>query len=287
MQLKKFFLTILLISNLFAWQVVFVLAQERGVEICFLDVGQGDAIFIETPRRQKILIDGGPDKTVLRKLEQRMPFWDKTIDLMVLTHPHSDHLFGLVEVLKNYQVENILWTGVEYDSALYREWLALLENVDARTRIASENLTIILGENRRLKVLFPTDSLEGRTVYDVNDSSVVLKLYSYGNRALFTGDISHRVEALLIKGEKDLNSEIMQAPHHGSRTSTSIKFLEAVEPDVAVISVGRDNRFGHPSKEVLERLDNFNIKVLRTDIHQDICFTQKEKKPFLLSSPME
>ena len=113
--------------NIFAWAVVCDLSQPQLLEVTFFDVGQGDSIFIETPQGHQILIDGGPDTTVLEKLGKEMPFWDRTIDLIILTHPEHDHMSGLIEVLKRYKVENILWTGIIRDTAEYEEWQRLIK----------------------------------------------------------------------------------------------------------------------------------------------------------------
>ena len=115
-------LGILLGLNALAWLAVYNLSQARLLEVDFFDTGQGDAIFIETPQNYQILIDGGPDSTILEKLNKEMPFWDRTIDLIILTHPEKDHMAGLIEVLKRYKVENILWTGIVRDTAEYKEW---------------------------------------------------------------------------------------------------------------------------------------------------------------------
>jgi competence protein ComEC len=287
MRKKETICFILVVLNLFSWSVVFELAQDKGLEVCFFNVGQGDAIFIETPWHHQILIDGGPDDTILSKLEQKIPFWDKTIDLIVLTHADADHITGLISVLENYKIENIIWTGLDKNTLVAKKWRGLLEEEGAEIRIAVKGLKAILGGNMQLKVVFPFESLENRAIQDLNDASVVMKMESGGEAVLLTGDISDRVEKALIDSNSDIEARILKIAHHGSKTSTSEGFLEAVKPDVAIISVGRDNRFGHPAEIVLDRLNNFNIKVLRTDKNNNICLIQKKKKPFSLSSPME
>ena len=140
-------LGILLGLNILAWAAVWSL-RPQGLEVTFFDVGQGDAAFIETPQNQQILIDGGPTSIILEKLGREMPFWDRTIDLIILTHPEHDHMAGLIEVLKRYQVGNILWTGVVRDTAEYKEWQKLIKEEGAKIYIAQAGQQIEGGPNR-------------------------------------------------------------------------------------------------------------------------------------------
>ncbi|PIS34632.1 MAG: hypothetical protein COT37_01595, partial [Parcubacteria group bacterium CG08_land_8_20_14_0_20_43_9] len=247
---KKTILIILIVLNVFSWLVVWEISKERGLEICFFDVGQGDSIFIEGPQRQQILVDGGPDDSVIKKLESMMPFWDRSIDLIVLTHPDKDHLFGLVEALRRYKVENILWTGVNSDSSLFQEWKKAMEKEGANVWIAEQGLNIDISTYRYINVLYPFESLENRNVSNLNDTSIVLMLDSNGRRALLPGDISSRVEALLAEKGLSVGADILKVAHHGSRYSTSEDFVKAVAPSVAVISAGENNPYGHPSPDI-------------------------------------
>jgi len=282
---KKTILIILIVLNVFSWLVVWEISKERGLEICFFDVGQGDSIFIEGPQRQQILVDGGPDDSVIKKLESMMPFWDRSIDLIVLTHPDKDHLFGLVEALRRYKVENILWTGVNSDSSLFQEWKKAMEKEGANVWIAEQGLNIDISTYRYINVLYPFESLENRNVSNLNDTSIVLMLDSNGRRALLPGDISSRVEALLAEKGLSVGADILKVAHHGSRYSTSEDFVKAVAPSVAVISAGENNPYGHPSPDILAILEDSGINILQTSKQKDICFTQKKKEPFLLLSP--
>lgn len=262
------FICLLFFSNVFSWQVVFGLSGQQYLEVTFLNVGQGDAIFIETPSKKQILIDGGPDSQILEKLGKEMSFYDRTIDLIILTHPEKDHLFGLIEVLKRYKIKNILWTGVVKDMAEWEEWNKLIEEEDANIRIAEAGDRIVL-ENPSIffDVLSPIENEDGNELEDSNDTSIVLSLTIGKNKFLFTGDASFKTEKQLI--EKDIDSDVLKIAHHGSKISTSEQFLGKVSPSIAVISVGKNN-YGHPAEELLARLDNFNIEVLRTDEDGDI-----------------
>lgn len=287
MAFKNKVIIVLILLNLFSWSVIFYFSQDKGLEVCFLNVGIGDAIFIETPFKHQILIDGGSDETVISRLENRMPFWDKTIDLIVLSHPDKDHLFGLIEVLKRYQVKNILWTGIKAESLLYQEWLKAIEKEGAKIWIADDALKIKIAKNQFFDVIYPFESLEGRQVSNKNNSSIVMILNSNQQKVLFTGDAEKQVESWLKEKEINLKSQVLKASHHGSKTGTSIEFLEAVQPEIAIISASTDNRYGLPAKETLANLSEFGIKTLQTsNFKNDICLIQKKKEPFYLLNQM-
>ena len=265
-------LGVLFCLNLIAWVVVFDLSRPQDLKVVFFDVGQGDSIFIETPQGHQILIDGGPSSAILEKLAKEMPFYDRTIDLIILTHPEHDHYFGLFEVLKRYEVENILWTGVIRDTAEYQEWINLIEKEGANLLIAEAGQKIILQKDPLIfmEILHPFENLAGQEIKNSNDTSIVTHLFFEDISFLFTGDIIKKVEAKLVEQGVDLDSEVLKVAHHGSKTSSSLEFLEAVSPEIAVIQVGKDNSYGHPHPEVLANLEQFGIYILRTDKDGDI-----------------
>lgn len=269
---KKFIYSILgflFFLNILAWVVVYDLKNPQVLEVNFFDVGQGDAIFIETPQRHQILIDGGPGSAVLEKLAKEMPFWDRTIDLIILTHPEKDHLAGLIEVLKRYKVENILWTGVIRDTAEFKEWEKSIKGERAKIFIAKSGQKIIMPKTV-LGILYPLENLEGEELKDSNNTSIVAKLVFKENSFLFTGDIYKSIEKELITKETDIDSDVLKVAHHGSKTSSSEEFMKEVSPQEAVISAGKDNPYGHPHQEVLEILEKYGIRILRTDLDGDI-----------------
>jgi len=230
---------------------------------------------IQTPSGQNILIDGGPDsQTVVLALGEKLPFWDRTIDLVVCTQPQSDHITGLVEVLHRYRVEQVLEPGVPYDSPIYREWLRLIDDNGIEYNLARAGQEIDLGNGIKIEVLNPPPEFFEGTSCDVDNNGVVLKLTWNKVSFLFTADIREEAEFELIMQRANLKSTVLKASHHGSMTSTAWQFLAAVDPEVTVISVGADNPFGHPSPDVVERLidrvgeDN----VYRTDRHGTVEF---------------
>ena len=224
------------------------------LHVAFVDVGQGDAIFISTPDGQQILVDGGPDPLELVQfLGKRMPFRDRTIELVVLTHPHSDHVNGLIEVLLRYDVRRILERRFEHEGAPYQAWRRAVEDEGAEV-VQAQSGQVISAGGAFMWVLNPTARLLRGSSSDVNNASVVLKLV-YGDVSfLLAGDMANEAEAELVASGEDIDSDVLKVGHHGSRSSSSSTFLGGVSPAVAVISVGQDNRFGHPHVEVLQAL---------------------------------
>lgn len=272
------FLGVLVVLNILAWAVVFDLSQQKFLEVNFLDVGQGDAIFIETPTGQQVLIDGGPSSAILEKLGKEIPFWDRNIDLVILSHPEADHLAGLLEVLKKYKVENILWTGIVRDTPEYSEWQKLIKEEGAKIYIAKEGEKILMSNDISMDILYPLQNVEGKELKDSNDTSVIGRLAFGDTSFLFTGDVTQLAEKELISAYScpnscefvTLDSDVLKVAHHGSKTSSLSEFLKEVSPEVAVIPVGKNNSYGHPATETLENLNKYGIKVLRTDERGDI-----------------
>ncbi len=240
--------------------------QDRTkLEVDFLDVGQGDAILIKTPYEQNILIDGGPNAKVLSELGKNLAFFDKKIDLVVLTHPHSDHVAGLVEVLRRYNVQKILMTGVLHTAPDYLAFLKEIDDQQISVDYANGLRDINLGQDLTLKILYPLKDLNGQKIEELNNSSIILKLIYKNNTFLFTGDAEELVETDLLSAKLDLSAQVLKVAHHGSKYSSSDPFLTAVNPQYAVIQVGENNAFGHPHLRTLDKLAKRNIEVLRTD----------------------
>ena len=237
------------------WLAVLSLPDGR-LHVTFADVGQGDAVLITTPSGRQVVIDGGPSPTVAaRLLGKTMPFWDRDIELVVATHPHSDHVTGLTEVLKRYDVSRVLERRVDYDSAPYREWRRLVSREGAIVTEAEAGQIIAFDDGVALEVLNPPRALLRGTTSDVDNASVVLRL-TYGDVSfVLTGDVFREAELLLAATAFNLDGDVLKVAHHGSRTSSSGDFLDRVAPAVAVISLGEGNRFGHPHSETIAALE--------------------------------
>lgn len=249
----------LLATTVVVW--IFVFTQESGelLKITFFDVGQGDAEFIETPDKKQILIDGGPGLSILEKLGKAMPFYDRYIDLIILTHPEYDHINGLIEIIKRYDIGAIITTGVINDTDQYKEWIRIIKEKEIPIYIAQAGGKLDLGNNIFMDILHPFENLAGKKVSNTNNSSIVNKLIYNDFEVLFTGDIEKSTENKLISAGINLNSDILKIAHHGSKTSTGEEFLRAVNALLAIIEVGKDNQYGHPHQEVLDRMKNLSI----------------------------
>lgn len=230
----------------------------------FFDVGQGDSALLVTPTGKQILIDGGPDTSALRGLGKSMPFFDRSIDLLVLSHPDLDHIGAFPEVLRRYRVGGVLMTGIDEDKPRYREFLTLMQELDIPLLVADPGRDIDLGDGVVLDVLWPRETLFNTQVEDANEASVVLKVQYGSSSILFTGDMGEQEEAEVLASGADLSADILKIGHHGSRYSTSTGFLLAVDPKEAVISAGKDNTYGHPHPVILERLRHFGVPVRTT-----------------------
>lgn len=272
---KKTFFTLLILffCNVIAFNFVF--NRNDNLRVIFFDIGQGDSIFIETSQGHQILVDGEPNNSVLNNLEKFMSPFDKSIDMIILTHADKDHLAGLVSVLKVYNVDIIVWSGASSESNLFYEFKGLM---DGKKVVTVKAFDKIFAGDIELEILNPIKDVE--TVKDLNDTSVVFRLVHGKSRFLLTGDLSSKFEMDVIEVFDDIKSNILKIGHHGSKYSTAEEFVKAVSPSCAVISVGK-NSYGHPAERVLELLEERNIKTLRTDIHGDVVFYSDRENIFL------
>jgi competence protein ComEC len=279
--------SLLFLSNFFVWYLVSK-ADSRILTVSFLNVGQGDAILIEAPNGNQVLIDGGPGRKILSELGQALPFYDRSIDLIIVTHPDSDHIGGLPLVLKNYAVVGFLepealplrgeGPGVICDTAICEALETAVTAEGAQKITAHRGQVIQLGRGAELEILSPVGPMAGK---DTNSASVVAKLTYGATSFLFTGDAPQATERQLIFADgKNLDIEVLKVGHHGSDTSSAPEFLAATSPEVAVISVGADNRYGHPKTSVLDSLAKIGAKILRTDQQGRIEITSDGEKLF-------
>ncbi|NLG50984.1 MAG: DNA internalization-related competence protein ComEC/Rec2 [Chloroflexi bacterium] len=248
------------------WSAVCSLPDDR-LHVYFLDVGQGDAILLRAPGGYVVLVDGGPDPLALAsRLGQVLPFWQRRVDLVVATHADQDHLAGLVPVLERYRVGHVLQPATMGEGALVAQWQAALQASGAQVVEASRDTRIWLGDDLCVEVLHPPLA-DGRGLQEADDNrdSVVLRIHQDAFALLLTADIDAEVEAELLQTGQPLQATLLKVAHHGSSSATSDRFLAAVSPQIAVISVGADNRFGHPGADVLQRLELADCQVFRTD----------------------
>jgi competence protein ComEC len=263
----KWVIVPLAVVAVLVWVAAAMVPQGGALSVSFLDVGQGDSILITGPSGQRVLVDGGPSpEKVCLELGEALPFWERGIDLVVLTHAHSDHVTGLVEVLQRYDVQRVLYSAYypieqasesDYDSEVspaYAEFCDAVAEENIGCVAAQAGQTIELGGGATIEVLNPPDTFLEGTDSDADNNAVVLRVAMGDVSFLLTSDLYWDGELYLVAERAGLESTVLKVSHHGSSSSTYPSFLQAVDPQVAVVSVGADNRFGHPTEEVMQRL---------------------------------
>jgi competence protein ComEC len=235
------------------------------LHVYFLDVGQGDAILVQAPDGRQILVDGGPSPTaLLNELGDVLPFWDRSLDLVVLTHPDGDHITGLIPLLDRYRVGKVLDVPQSESAPEAVPWLEGLAALSMPRTLAQRGMRLPIGD-LGVTVLHPGPVQLTGTASDDNNNAVVLRL-DYGRTSfILTGDTESEAEADMIAAGLPLRADVLKVGHHGSNGASSPAFIVAVAPRLAVIPVGADNKFGHPHPAVLERLSG--AEVLRTDLN--------------------
>jgi competence protein ComEC len=283
-------LVILTTFFLGAWQLRW--SSDSSLSIHILDVGQGDSILVEVPGGKTILIDGGPGDYVLPRLGEELPPWIRTIDIVVLTHPHADHIEGLLDVMERYRVQEVIFNPVCYENSSYEYFLGELDSSHIRVQFL-DDFGYIVETFGGVRVGFFTDYWDrcgvrglsgvsyegvcGECRLSLNDTSVVTAVSYGGSMVLLMGDAEKEVEtgmavdAFRVMGYPD--TVILKAGHHCSRTASDAAFLDRVKPVVAICSLGEDNSFGHPHTETIERFEQRGIRYLRTDEEGTVTVT--------------
>ncbi len=281
-------MTIGLFTALLSMYTYILLPNHKNLEVSFLDIGQGDAIYVKAPNGNSILIDGGPPGgSVSSKISETTDVFDKHIDVIMGTHADADHIGGFYDVLQNYSASLYIDPHFSSNTIIYKKLTDLIYEKKIEKITARKGIQVILDSDKKveLEILYPSNSYpvymyneceknkkgkrkkkcEKNLQVETNQTSIVARL-KFGNKSfLFTGDAPLSVEDFLMStiDRKEIQSNVLKVGHHGSKTSTSEKFLSIVKPEYAVISSGRKNRYGHPHKDVLNVLKN--TKVFRTD----------------------
>ncbi len=246
--------------------------SNKGLTFAMLDVGQGDALFIESPTGIQILFDSGPSRNILGSLRKVMSPFDRSIDAIVITNPDADHIGGFLEIIKNYKVGVVLEPGTFNSSKTYQNLKAEIQNQNIKNMLAQKGMRLDMGGGAVIDILFPNQDVSS---WDPNDGSVVAKL-TYGETTIMlTGDSTAKTEKIILNAfaPSVLDSDILKVGHHGSYTSTSLDFVNAVSPDYALISLGSDNKYGHPRQTTLDTLNSLGAKIFRTDLFGTIILS--------------
>jgi competence protein ComEC len=275
----KLIFSLLFLANIALWFFV-ATYPDNNLHIIACDVGQGDGILIMHKTTQ-IIIDGGPGNRMVKCLDEHIPFWDRTIEMVLLTHPQADHYEGLVEVINRYKVQVFTANSLNASAPTY----GLLEDLVGRegAKVVHPSAGMVFGSNLfQVQILHPSSewfssntkvNTENEnqvlgaytTDLDPNEFSVITYLKYQNFDALFTGDTDRAIQDLLLSNSAVTDIEYLKVPHHGSKNGLTRELLEATSPELAVISNGKKNRYGHPHPEILKMLNEKNINTLRTD----------------------
>jgi competence protein ComEC len=266
----------LLCVNIFFFYLEYK-SKESVLIFAMLDVGQGDALFIQSPTGTQLLVDAGPPRRILGELRRLMSPFDRGLDAIIITNPDQDHIGGFMDVLGAYEVGALLEPGTFNSSRTYENLKREIKKRDIPEILARRGMRLHLGGGAVLDILFPDRDVSDWTT---NDGSVVGRLSYGGTSFLLTGDATSETERIVLANDSgaSLRSEVLKVGHHGSRTSSSPDFLRAVSPDYALISLGLNNKYGHPHKEVLEALEYVGAEVFRTDLQGTIVIRSDGEK---------
>ena len=265
---KKYYLPTLIFFLLFSTIFIFYLdwhGADKGLTFAMLDIGQGDALFIESPTGTQLLVDGGPPGKILGQLSRVMPPFDRHIDGIIITNPDQDHIGGFLDVLKVYKVDKVFEPGTFTDSKTYQNLRNEIENKNIPDILARRGMRLDIGGGAYIDILFPDRDV---LPWPTNDGSIVAKLVYGDTSIMLTGDATAKTEKLIMDKSKDieLRSTILKVGHHGSRTSTSPEFVKTIAPTYALVSNGKNNKYGHPHQETLNILSSFGAEIFRTDL---------------------
>jgi competence protein ComEC len=268
-KLKLFFLFVLALITATIWSVYFSQPDEK-LNIYFFDVGQGDAELIQKANWQ-ILVDGGPDDIVIERISNVMPIDDRKIETIIITHPHADHITGLIEVINRYEIEKIILTKVGYESATYKSLLELIDKKKIKTITPKIGDVEYLFDQGKITYLWPGEEVS-RFENNLNNSSIVFR-FDYGDfNCIFSGDAEIEGWTEIFKKQKNKLEDIdlIKIPHHGSRTGLNENMTDIMRPDIAIISLGLNNKYGFPHQEILDILAKNKTRVYRTDQDKSI-----------------
>lgn len=269
-----FLLILIFVTGYFCFSA----STPKKLQVTFFDVGQGDAIFVETPSGKQMLIDGGPSAIVLERLSKVMPMLDRTIDVVVATHGDADHVTGLIPALRTYDISTIIESPIEGKSGIFDELRREVEQETtrgAKRYVATASSVIDFGDGVTAIILYPKKNISSRV--ETNDASVSLVLVYGEHSFLLTGDLGTSYEHALINDKLPKKVTVYKAGHHGSNTSSGALLLSRITPEYSIISAGKDNKYGHPNSETIERLQKYSRETLSTIDKGSITFSSNGK----------
>ncbi|MDB5260004.1 MAG: internalization-like protein competence protein ComEC/Rec2, competence protein ComEC protein [Candidatus Nomurabacteria bacterium] len=266
---KVFFVVICGVGIILTSIFIYVTSTPQKLKVSFLDIGQGDAILIQTPSGQKLLIDGGPTNIILDRIYSQISFFDHTMDVMVSTHPDADHVTGLIPILEKFNVNKIITSSVPGDTGIFKELESSIQNENSETHIGNAGDILDFHDGVTATILHPYNDEKFK---DTNEGSVTL-LLKYGDETfLLDGDLPTTKEPLILTSLLPHNITVYKAGHHGSKYSSGEQLLTYIKPEYSVISAGKDNKYGHPNLEAMERLQKYSKEIISTIDRGTISF---------------
>ncbi len=262
----KYFLVLILLVAGIILALELKRFNDRSFKFYMLNVGAGNAFFIETPSKNQILIGGGPDRSALGELGDVMPFWDRSLDLIILITHKSEDTSGLVDVLKNYDVKKIIDGGGVSNQSSYRELDGLIQGKKIERIFATSGMDVPLDRDVSMSIL----GADADEKYGGRGGNLILRIVFGNTRFLLMGDAEKPDELSLVSSGADIKSDILQVGHHGSKNSANPLFLDRVLPKYALISVDAKNRYGYPDQNTLDTIAKASAKIFRTDLNSRI-----------------
>lgn len=279
--LKWYFVLGLILISIILFIALFSPKNKGVLKFTVMDVGQGDALFIESPTGVQIIVDGGPGNNLLKEIPKVLPWYDRSVDMIFVTNPDSDHYEGFIKFLDKYSVEALVESGTTNSYSAFGVFQEKIKEKDISKTLARRGQTIDIGGGVYIQILFPDRNVEQ---VSPNTGSIVMKIIYGDTSVLLQGDSVASIEQYLLEMDGDyLKSDILKVGHHGSKTSSVKEYVEKVSPKYAVISAGSDNSYGHPHKEVVENLSDLNIKTIATCNNGAIHF-ESDGREFVLKN---
>ena len=273
--LKWYILLLLVFFSVTTWSVVIHENRNGILTVAFLNIGQGNATFIESPTGTQVVIDGGPNKTLMREISAVLPWYDRHIDIILASHPDRDHYEGFFSLLDKYSIDVFMESGI---AGITNEFLSLKEKIVSKkipSVTARRGEVIDIGGGAYIEIMFPDRDISG---LETNNGSIFVRLVYGETSVIISGDAPKAMENYLITLEpQKIDSDIIVLGHHGAKTSSSEEYIKAVSPEYAIISLGAGNSYGHPHKETLDTLNKLKVQILRTDQIGQIVFKSDGK----------
>lgn len=264
---RKYSLIIFITVLLTTLQTTTYAQEQAEMNVHFIDVGQGDSILIQTPSNKNILIDGGPPEAGKKVVSYLKDHNINNIDLLIATHPDIDHIGGLLHVMQKIKVNQLIDSGKFYTTRTYTKYINQIHQQKIPMITVKQNERIHIDPLLHIQVLNAYERKKNN-----NQSSIVLKVQFNDISFLFMSDVENKQEKKMIE-KYDLQADFVKIAHHGSRTSSSLPFLQAVNPEVALITYSKENDYGHPVSQVIKNLDRLNTMIYSTAVYGDIMIS--------------